>query len=159
MCEFSIGVPGTLFSKGFAFLYLFVLHINCMLAIDTLNYVCVQYLLLMHSYILLLTCCYICALLVLLYTLCVRVCVCACACVCVCMCVRACMHMYVYICMCAYIYVCACMYIYICVCVCVYIIVITWAWVIWLKYMHEHEGTQCPSASAYMKGKSQVPML
>jgi len=41
----------------------------------------------------------------------------------------------------------------------IYVIVITWAWVICLKYTHEHDGPQGPSASVYISGKSQVPML
>jgi len=40
-----------------------------------------------------------------------------------------------------------------------YVIVIRWAQVICLKYTHEHEGPQGPSASVYISGKSKVPML
>jgi len=40
-----------------------------------------------------------------------------------------------------------------------YVKVATWTQVIYLKYTHEHEGSQGVSASAYISGKSQVLML
>ena len=37
-----------------------------------------------------------------------------------------------------------------------YVVVVTWAQVVYLDYMHEHEGS---TASVYISGKSQVPIL